>query len=228
MSASPRPPTAKLSRAEFFTLLGAVFAVFPIVFCAMRVLVVSEGDPNTLRVLVQNLDLKTLVLATILPLGGTVVFWIQVTLWLFAYAGVTKPEYRRLVKAAFFCLLPITGAIVWVAMPRGQLLVCVGLLVVALLTVVAHQQMAEGKPRDRVTALGGMVFIVTVVALLISFVSNDTLWLPWETIEVKGRPTVDGYVLSSDGEWTRFMVSLDRTIHVVRTSEVKSRTVIDR
>ncbi len=226
---APRVPSkARLSRAEVFTLLGAVFAGFPILFCAMRVLVVSEGDPNTLRMLVQNLDLKSLVLATILPLGGTVMFWLQVTLWFFAYAAVTPPEYRRLLKWSFFCLLPVTGATLWVAMPWQQWLVSSGLLVVALAVIVAHQRLEKNRLRLAVTAIGTLVFVGTVVGLVVSFVSGETLWLPYEHIEVAGRSSVDGWVLSSDEQWTRYMDSSDRQIYIVKTSDVKGRAMIGR
>lgn len=229
MTSDPRETEAvKLSRAELYTLLGAVFAGFPILFCAMRVLVVSGGDPNTLRMLVQNVDLKSLVLATILPLGGTLMFWFQVGLWLFAYAAVTPPEYRRLLKVSFYCTLPVTVATLWVAMPRVQWLVSVFLLATALVVIMAHQRLRTHWLKVTVTTVGTLVFLGIVVSLVVTFVSSKAHWLPFERIDVQGSPSVEGWVLGSDEEWTRYMDSSDRRIYIVKTSDVKSRQMINR
>lgn len=46
--------------------------LIPVLLAATRLMVVSGGDPETLRSLVQNLNITALVLATVLPLASTV------------------------------------------------------------------------------------------------------------------------------------------------------------
>lgn len=51
---------------------GWIWGLAPILFAAFKVLLVSHGDPEVLRALVQNLNVTALVLATVLPFGAVI------------------------------------------------------------------------------------------------------------------------------------------------------------
>lgn len=217
----------KLSRAELFTLLGAVFGVLPIALCSMRVMVLARGDYNSLRMLVQNLDVKALVLATLLPIGGTILFWTQFAIFIFAAAKDTSEQYKRLLVTWFICLLPITIIALWAATSKRQLVINIVILVVFLSAIVVGSW-TQGALRTLLVWLCALAMVGGLLWGFVSVVTQSDLWVPFERIALEGGSVVEGYVLSVDEEWTRYMDSRDRSIHIVHTDKVKTRDLIDR
>jgi hypothetical protein len=217
----------KMSRTEVFTLLGAVFGVLPLLFCAMRVMAVSGGDVDTLRTLVQNLDVKALVLATILPIGGTVVFWVQVALLMFSLGRSTAPEYKRALRAASVLLFPITVAILWAATPPRQ--VQFNLLILGgFASVIVIGAATKGRIRQSLVALVALAIVAFSFAGVITVLVQDDMWVPFERIRMKDGSLVDGYVLGVDGTWTRYMDSDDNRVYIVPTGEIVRRDLVSR
>lgn len=226
-NATTLPADFRLSRAELFTLLGAVFGVLPIVFCAMRVMVVSGGDYNSLRMLVQNLDVKALVLATILPIGGTLIFWTQFVLLLFAVANNTPEQYKRLLRALFISLLPISVAILWVATPRRQVFINIAILASILLVIVVAGKV-PGAIGRLLTTLSALVLVALLFAGVVTVIVKRDMWVPFERITLKDHSVVEGYILGVDEEWTRYMDSSNRSIRIVQTDQIKARDLVAR
>ncbi len=221
------PTNSKMSRAEWFALLGAVFGVLPILLCAMRVMIVARGEFNSLRTLVQNLDVKALVLATLLPVGGTVMLWVQFALFMLLVAKDTLQQYKRILGTSFVCLLPFTIAILGIGTPTRQLLINIALLVLLIIALIAANRM-RGMLRSLIIWLCAIGMMVGVAAVVGTVVTQSDLWVPFERIALEDGPVVEGYVLSVDEEWTRYMDSSDRSIHIVHTDKVKTRDLIDR
>ena len=84
-------------------LLGLI----PLVLVALHLIMVARGNAETLRALVQNLNVTGIVLATILPLGSTVLTW-----WFFfsPVIKLTRPKPQR--KSNWSLALIIHGVFV--------------------------------------------------------------------------------------------------------------------
>lgn len=67
--AAESKPTEKERRAPEHLALG--LTLLAVGFVGLRILIVSRGDSDTLRALVQNLNVTAIVLATILPVVTT-------------------------------------------------------------------------------------------------------------------------------------------------------------
>src|SRR4051812_43460745 len=63
--------------------------VVPVVYAALRLMIFARGDTNRLRALVANLDVKAVILGTVLPLGATFLFW---AMWVFVFDVVSKSK----------------------------------------------------------------------------------------------------------------------------------------
>lgn len=132
-----RPPSEHL--VLWLTLMAISFA-------ALRILIVSRGDSDTLRALVQNLNVTAIVLATILPLVTTVVWLAFVMVLMAAANNARKSNAQRqnttlkrlnsvaLVTATAIIFGPPTIAICWFAMPM-KYVIFAGVLTVLLVGV---------------------------------------------------------------------------------------------
>jgi len=86
------------SKGEQLALLGLVVTVAPIVFGGIRIMSVSGGNVDTLRALVQNLDVVALGLGTILPFAASILLWFVIlTFGTAASPRRTKDERNRAV-----------------------------------------------------------------------------------------------------------------------------------
>lgn len=76
-------------------LLGTLI---PVLLAALRLMVVSQGDPETLRSLVQDLNITALLLATVIPLAGTILTLTAFFLVVSTY-DQTKKESRKTIRS---------------------------------------------------------------------------------------------------------------------------------
>ena len=72
--------------ANFAWLIG----LLPVVYAGSRILVVSRGNTETMRALVQDLDVTALVLATLLPVWSTVALW-----WFISWAANVSNRNKK-------------------------------------------------------------------------------------------------------------------------------------
>lgn len=221
-----------MTRGEKLTVLGGIGAVGPILLCGIRVLAVSGGEPNTLRALVQNLDVKALALATLLPFVATVAFWVQLLIFTACFTPkLTKRQRNAYIGFTLF-LLPFTVALFVFGMSQGQVIgnsVVLGFCVILVILGVRHRGGVVAQMIMVLLILGWFGAAMTII-LFATF--NTKMWLPTERITIVGAAVVDecevvdGYVLAVDQEWTRLM-TVDKQLRTVSTKTVKTREFID-
>jgi hypothetical protein len=208
--------------------------IMAIGFVALRILIVARGDSDTIRALVQNLNVTAIVLATISPLVTTTVWLVFVVLLLTAAnnareANVQGKARKRLnsiavVLATALLFGPPTVAICWFAMPM-KYAIFAGIL--GVLLVIAYLGSWHGQQfRTVFQATGVLLFIVILVAGLYILIAQVGVWLPRERLLLGWWRTSIVYVLSSDEIWTKYLDDATHKVRVVPTRSVKQRETI--
>lgn len=210
---------------------GWAWGLAPILFAALRVLVVSRGDAETLRALVQNLNVTALVLATVLPFGAVV----SVVLTFSLFVGWKSPGNQPPKGQPFLLLLliAVTGLLVVYAMPMSQIGAGIGVVAVIVFIVVcirfiavrAQATTSNGVPGKPVIVLVILSILGVLLAPFIYLIAGSGVWMPKERITVSGVVMAPVYVLSSDERWTTYMDD-DHKIHVVPTHEISRREAV--
>lgn len=70
-------------------------------------------------------------------------------------------------------------------------------------------------------------WVAVTTGLLIALFSSDAMWLPTENVALSSGDSEVAFVLESDSTWTTLLLEKGRTIRMVRTETVESRTVCD-
>lgn len=202
-----------------------LWSLVPIIFACLRLIVVSRGDPETLRALVQNLNITALVLATVLPLGATLASWM---LFLAALGSVSNGEQKKGWRALFWLLLLPTLILVWFAMPLNHIVAntVVFATIVVILICWAISQHMKAKVAVTVFTAGAALWVVVVlIAPFILLLARSEMWLPKEQITVGSEVRSPVYVLSTDDRWTRYMDG-DHEVHIVSTPAIADRQTV--
>jgi hypothetical protein len=206
---------------------GWLWGLAPILFAALRVLVVSRGDTETLRALVQNLNVTALVLATILPFGALVSLVTTVSVFMrWRLPGVQPGKGGPFL---FLVLMAITGILLLFAMPVWQMIAAVSAVGAVVLFFVLAKLAAARRQKSGKDGVGKPVLILLVGALLAPIVGPviylfgwSGMWLPQERITVGSTYMTPAYVLSSDQRWTSYMDE-HRKVHLVPTPDITRR-----
>lgn len=210
---------------------GWIWGLAPILFAALKVLVVSHGDPETLRALVQNLNVTALVLATVLPFGAVIAALATVTVVMRAKtSGGQAPSSAPLLTVAL--LITAIGLTVW-AMPVWQFGAVVGFVAVVVLLYFGLRRIARWAERTRPNGVPGVPVIMLVLAMILALlagpfiylIGGSGMWLPKERITVSGHAASPVYILSSDERWTSYMDE-GRKVHLVPTADITSRDAV--
>jgi hypothetical protein len=210
---------------------GWIWGLAAVLFAALRLLVVSRGDTETLRALVQNLNVTALVLATILPFGAM----ISVVLTLSLFVSRKAPDSQRLKGEPFLFLflIAVTALLVVYAMPVWQIGAIVGLalavavviLGVKIIAVRAQKTRASGVPKTPVIILVLVTILAVLFSPIIYLIGWSGMWLPKEHITVADTDVSPIYMLSSDERWTSYMDE-ERRIHLVPTTDITDRDAV--
>ncbi|MEB3065666.1 hypothetical protein [[Mycobacterium] zoologicum] len=201
---------------------GWMWGLAPIIFAALRVLVVSRGDPETLRALVQNLNATALVLATILPFGAAVSVACAVAMF------ISKGPHPL-----FFALVVLTLVLVLFAMPVWQIgasaavaFTVIAIVLFARFIAARAQKTAEnGIPTKPVIILVLFTILMVLCSPFIYLIGWSGMWLPQEHITVAGTDVRPAYILSSGERWTSYMDD-DRKVHLVPTPAITHRDAV--
>ncbi|WP_457135493.1 hypothetical protein [Mycobacteroides abscessus] len=193
-------------------------------FVALRILIVSRGDSDTLRALVQNLNVTAIVLATILPLVTTTVVLAFVLAVLSGFNKSRDQNGVGSIVATLVFLGPLTAAICWFAMPM-KYLVFAGILSVVMVLVYLGSWRSD-KFKQIFQAFGALYILVLLVAGLFIVVAQVGVWLPRERLTVGPSKTGTVYVLSSDEQWTKYLDGDTHKVRIVATNDVKQRESI--
>ncbi|MBF9520373.1 hypothetical protein B5566_18685 [Mycobacterium sp. MHSD3] len=193
-------------------------------FVALRILIVSRGDSDTLRALVQNLNVTAIVLATILPLVTTAVVLAFV---LAVLAGFNKRRDQNGIGSLIATLIffgPLTAAICWFAMPMKYLIFS-GILSTVMVFIYLGSSRSE-KFKQVFQALTALYIVALIIAGLFIVIAQVGVWLPREKLTVGSSETGTVYVLSSDEQWTKYLDGDAHKVRIVETKDVKQRETI--
>lgn len=199
-------------------------------FVAMRILIVSRGDSDTLRALVQNLNVTAIVLATILPLAGTAVWLLYFVAIIGTHNGVNKNKLRTgngkpllaAVVVGTGLAIP-TVAITWYAMPTKYILISAALTIILIAAIIGTRL----RPIRLLSQATAITLIIGVpLAGLYIVITQVGVWLPREQLTVGKEKTGTVYVLSSDQEWTKYLDEQTHKVKIVSTKDVKKRDTI--
>ncbi|OHU23362.1 hypothetical protein BKG77_06740 [Mycobacteroides chelonae] len=207
-------------------LLGLI----PLVLVALHLIMVARGNAETLRALVQNLNVTGLVLATILPLGSTVLTW-----WFFFNLVIKLTRTKAQRKPKWLLALVIHGVFVgfvdFYAMTLLYGVINLGLFVALLLcmrivakTPALLRRFTESTVtlNERLSVIWALVFILGPLLVWLGFLG---VWLPQERLTLKTGPVEPAYVLSFDDHWVKYMDGAHET-HIAASSEVVNRDTL--
>lgn len=239
---APKPEKAARSR---WLDVGVLVAVLPVAMAALRIVLFSGGDPVLMRVLVETLDVPTLLLGTLLPLLP-ILFWLALQP-LIMDAPLTRQLIQRNAPNRNWWLvlviaLPVLYLLLgpWPNTLETILWLC-GAFALGALTVWAlgvwlwrraGHPWGKSLRSARVTLasnpVGSVAHVLLVPALLVVFIfaMPKAFWLPLESITADGSG-LTGYVLQSEDGWTTVMTE-DRAIERYPAAAVTSRTVCDQ
>lgn len=219
ISVSGRQSGTPLDWTFSIWLLG----LLPAIFACLRLMTLARGNTETLKSLMQNLNVTALVLATIIPLGSSLLTW-----WLFFSIIVKVGSARKPGRwPSLVLLLLLVGFIDFFAMPLRYILInlgCFVVLVSCMVGVVLMRHFSHPAAEKVNTGMAQAWAVMFVAAPLLFWLSSG-VWLPKERLTVAAKVTEPVYVLSYDERWVKYMDE-DRVVHIVRTPEVTSRDAV--
>jgi hypothetical protein len=222
-----QPGGGEKDRTFRLWLLGLV----PIIFASLRLIIVARGDPETLRSLVQSLNITALVLATVLPLGATVVTW---TFLLLLLSAVTRPQLPQNKEGRrVYLVLLVVFAVFVDCFAMTLIYGLINLAIFAafiLLTVSIRWSLTRPPPWPeraqkfaRVSAQAWT--LVFLLGPLLIWLGAIGMWLPQERLTVGATHIEPVYVLSYDDRWLKYMNGAHQ-VHIVPTKDVTSRETL--
>lgn len=204
-----------------------VIGITPLVIAALNILAISGGDPQVAAYVLEDLNLISLIMGIILPLIPVAIVWVFIA-YLEERATLPKSERLELASRPMYMVWPIVG----VAVATMQL---TWIIATALMLIFAFADRAYTRRKYKRSGLldGGAAFIIRkmdfsfVIVLIAVFViqtvtSGNSTWIPREVIDIKYHEAITGQVLSSNGEWTKF-INRDKQVQINPTADIVSR-----
>ncbi|OHT51813.1 hypothetical protein BKG62_13300 [Mycobacteroides chelonae] len=187
---------------------------------------VSRGNPETLRALVQNLNVTALVLATILPLGATMIAWLQFVAFL---GAISNGEKKKNWQAWFWLMILPTVILIYFAMPLSHVAWNSAIFLSIVIIVICRSFSQHKKARIMTTLLSAGMAAWLITVLIMPFVlllARSEMWLPKERLTFGNIFTEPVYVLSADERWTAYMDEY-RKVHIVSTEKITDRNTVE-
>lgn len=227
--------------------IGVWVAAIPLLAAAARILLYSGGDQTLLRVLIQTLDVVTVLLGTLLPmlplLVGAALLPVIVDV-AFARHLLTdgSKTRRRLVTITLIVALTFWITLSPWAGVRGTFTsAAIGIFVGIVIAYVFPFYFALSRGRTvresvasasktrlipRIPADLGQnrqMILAPTIAVIVLFAFPSGMWLPRENVSTPAGETT-GYVLSSTEVWTTIL-DVDKRVVIVKSEDVISREV---
>jgi uncharacterized membrane protein len=184
--------------------------IIPVVYAALRLMVFARGDANRLRALVSNLDVKAVILGTVLPLGATFLWWLffgalfnavihgKAVKSAAAPEKAEKQDRAKRDQSTALGIFLIAIVAVWWAMPLRHLVINVAILA-GLLLALQGRKRKPGLIALLSTLTGAVMLFAFIIVPLVVVFSGDA-WLPRERLRLADGSTPEVYMLSSDPE----------------------------
>lgn len=198
-----------------------VIGLTPFLLVALRLLIESGGNLETLKALAQNLDIVAISLTSLLPVVGAILlFWA----WMFVMAAQAEqkgvPKGKSGGVGAVLAVFAVP-TLIFIAVPLNLLLLMLAIIAVLVLYVV----LKDAKGFGCLVSLALLVVILAVPILtLLAPLFYAGMWLPREEVLIdKGRVVVQGYVVASDEAWTKILDHDNRDLLIYKTEDVSKR-----
>jgi len=224
----------------------------PITLATVRILLYSGGDATLLRVLIQTLDVPTVVLGSVLPLlpalFGSAIYLVigDFSIAKRLFSGASRRRKIMVGAVATISLLVWALLSSWSTV-RGLIiavLVGVGGSVGFWYAWFFYRSLSGGRTardagRDAAKTRFGLsepvgkvshLILVPALTLAIALAIPFGMWLPQERVTVKNGSaslSFTGYVLKTDETWTT-VLSADKHVGVWRSTDVVEREVCDQ
>jgi hypothetical protein len=188
-----------------------ILGLAALLFACARVVVAAGGNTETLKSLMQDLNVTALVGATLLPFTSTALFWCLIFRLLFLVGKKIGEDRERESLSPHITEIILTWGltllVIWFTMPLIYLVANVG--VVVLIAIMGFLGwLGEKLPKSAGTVLdlaGTIIVAVLLIAVVVALFRFAGVWLPKERITVAGQHPVIGYVLSGDQNWTKYL-----------------------
>jgi hypothetical protein len=222
MPETERPPTANEVALLFLHLpLFATISAF--LFLAIRVGRVSGSDPGTTLTLLRAAGLASVLVGTLIAFLPALAMWTVVVLNAVERRDDVTETQRRWAIAA-------EGAVVTVAtllMPVWSAALIWAVVILFLVQAIRRKRRRQrGEPDSNERAFLIDWAAVATGSLAALFFTADP-WLPAEIVVPLGKGPEVAYVVESDSVWTTLMLNDGRTIQILRTEDIESRSVCD-
>ncbi|MGX5770486.1 hypothetical protein ACWKWN_07005 [Microbacterium trichothecenolyticum] len=224
--------------------IGVLLAVIPILLAAARVLLFSGGDPALFRVLVQTLNVPTVLLGTAITILPIVAL-----LPLFMFASEPS-ALRHFAKAPWFSFafgayfVVVIAAVILGPWPSMGWTVLFGVALFLAFWLARRLRNAVRAYRRGLTArsalMAGLPMVVRpptdawksstwgpVVVVLLALAGLQSMWLPSERLLLSDGTELTAFVLEEKTEWTTVLTE-ERVVLRIETSQVDTRTVCEQ
>ncbi|MGE2833888.1 hypothetical protein [Mycobacterium sp. SMC-4] len=212
-----------------YWLLGLV----PVTLVALQILIAAKGDPNTLRSLVQNLNITAIFLATVLPFALVVLAFLCLSVALTELSSCRRMRASDPMNPALASALTRLGGafalgLLGTALSVATMPTILFVTTLAICTTWLGLYMG-GDSKHRFTTLFQAivpVYLFAVMAAGVVFVLTSGMWLPREQLTFGRAQTGAVYVLSSDSEWTKYLDEATNSVEIVSTKYVTKREIM--
>lgn len=222
MAKANHPPLTlpQASRADMWEWCknhpGAAGSSLLVLYTTVKVLLVSRGNAGTAAGLVEAAGPTQILVGALIAVYPVV----ATSLYLRALRWSSTASNDAILAPFVFVL---SHVLVMSTVPVYLFVAMLG--AVTLFEIVnafrRWKQGADGKRRHRIRGIGPSLAVLTLIGLITPALS-DQMWLPAETVEVRGVTTL-AYVIGADSDWTTLLEHTSRRLVRARTDEVKSR-----
>ncbi len=223
--------------------VSVAIAVLPIAVAALRILLYSGGDPVLMKVLVDTLDIPTLILGTLLPLLPALLWLPLQPLILDAslarqlLGGKSRTLWIILVLVLVLIYLLIGPWPSTIEMLRNCVIGAATGAAIAYCWYVFKERRAGHRwlTALRVRLGWGVappvgrpihVLIIPLVVLAAVFAMPLGMWLPLERVTTGSTPVL-AYVLQNENDWATLMEE-DKTVLRVPATSITERAICDQ
>lgn len=224
---------------------GILIATVPMALAALRIVLYSGGDPALMRVLVETLDVTTLLLGTILPILPAL-FWLAIQPLVVDMSLARQLLEKGAPRRKWWIGLALTLILFYLLVgpwPEtiqtfGHVLIGLAAAVVLVSAIALIRGRKSGLSwreaakfrlhwrRDATLGKASHLLIAPVVVIGVILAMPEGFWLPRESITT-AEQTTTGYVLETKEGWATVMTE-ERTILRIPAPSITARLVCDQ
>ena len=193
-------------------------------FLAIRVGRVSRSDPGTTLTLLTTAGLASVLVGTLITFIPTLALATLVVLNSLLRRDDLSESRRRWFSTATFIIVPVSVLVLpWFT----ALLIGLVEIFYSVQAIRRRKRRRDGRedPAGAEKSWAVVDWVAVATGAFVSLFSSDALWLPAEIVGLSTGQSEVAFVLETDATWTTLMLEEGRSIQIVRTEIVESRTV---